>query len=144
MAARRPGIISQFRQIIAGLLTLVQTLAGLTAAELKDNFGALRGTLLLLMAAGGLLLTALTLLTVALVLALATKVGAVYAALIVAGGAALAGLALGRHGLSKLEQTKLAPERSIATLQAQIDRIKGEAQLPANRPHPAPTEGSEA
>lgn len=144
MAARRPGIISQFRQIIAGLLTLVQTLAGLTAAELKGNFSALRGTLLLLLAAGGLLLTALTLLTVACVLALATKVGAVYAALIVAGGAALAGLALGRHGLSKLEQTRLAPVRSIATLQAQIDRIKGEARPSENRSPSAPAEGSEA
>jgi hypothetical protein len=144
MVVRRPGIISQFRQIIAGLLTLVQTLAGLTAAELKGNFGALRGTLLLLLAAGGLLLTALTLLTVACVLALATKVGAVYAALIVACGAALAGLALGRHGLSKLEQTRLAPQRSIATLQAQIDRIKGEARPPENRSPRAPAEGSEA
>jgi uncharacterized membrane protein YqjE len=142
MVARRPGIISQFRHIIAGLLTLVQTLAGLTAAELKENAGALRGTLLMLMAAGGLLLTALTLLTVALVLALATQVGAITAALIVAGSAALAGLALGRHGLSKLEQTRLAPERSIATLQAQIDRIKGEVRPPADRPPPA--EGTDA
>lgn len=137
MAAGRVGIVTQVRQIIAGALRLLQSLIGLTSAELKENAAALRGTLLVLMAAMGLLLTALTLLTVALVLALATQVGTLAATLIVAGAAATAGLALGAHGLSKLEKTRLAPERSIATLQAQIDRIAG------TRPPVPTTEGQE-
>jgi Putative Actinobacterial Holin-X, holin superfamily III len=131
MAAGRPGLVMQLRLIVAGVLRLVQSLVALSAAEFKANAGALRGALLLLVVALGLLLTALTLLTVALVLALATLVGPVVASLIVAGVAGIAGLALGRHGLARLEQTNLAPQRSIATLQAQIDRITGDAVKPA-------------
>ncbi|WP_164156646.1 phage holin family protein [Sandarakinorhabdus rubra] len=137
MAAGRPGIVAQLRQILAGLLRLLQLLAQLTTAEMKENAAALRGALLLAGAAMGLLITALTLFTVALVLALASLVGPLAASLIVATLAAIAGLALGRHALSRLEATRLAPERSIATLQAQIDRIAG-TQRPATPPSQGP------
>jgi hypothetical protein len=62
---------------------------------------------------------------VAAVLALAQLVGATAAAAIVALLAVLAGLLLGQSGLSRLTETQLAPRRSIATLEAQIDRLAG-------------------
>jgi len=115
----------QPRHLIARLLTLLQALAALTSAELKANFGSLRGPIAMLTAAMGLLMIAMTLLLVAGVLALAELVGATAATAIVAVIAAVAGMALGWTGLSRLEQTNLAPRRSIAALAGQIDRFAG-------------------
>lgn len=131
---RRPGIATQARQLIAGLLMLVQKLAQMTAAELKDNVAATRGPLASLAVAMTLMLLALVLLVVAIVLALAQFVGPLAATIIVALASALAGWALARNGLSRLSGTRLAPTRSIATLQAQIDRFAGHAPHPAERP----------
>ncbi len=111
------------RHLVAGFLTLLQTLAALTSAELKANFGALRLPMAMVAAAGGLLMIAMTLALVAGVLALAQLVGATAATAIVAAIAAVVGLALGWTGLSRLEQIDLAPRRSITALQAQIDRF---------------------
>lgn len=113
----------QPRHLVGGLLTLLQALATLTSAELKANFGSLRLPLAMLAAAMGLVMIGMTLLLVAGVLALAQLVGATAAAAIVAAVAAVTGLALGWSGLSRLEQVSLAPRRSIATLEAQIDRF---------------------
>lgn len=135
MAARRPGLVSQMHSVVTGVLRFLQALATLSSAELKANAAAMRGSLLIMATAMVLLLIALTLLIVALVLALAMFVGPVGASLIVAAIAAAAGLALGRHGLARLEQTDLAPVRSIATLQAQIDRITGDKSPPAQETH---------
>ena len=118
----------QPRHLVAGLLALLQALASLTSAELKANFGTLRLPLVMLSAAAGLLLIAMTLLLVAAVLALAQFVGATAAAAIVAVLAGIAGLALAANGLSRLERTNLAPRRSIATMEAQIDRLAGLAK----------------
>lgn len=115
----------QPRHLVAGLFDLLQALAALTTTELKANFGSLRLPLALLGLAAALLMTGLTLLLVAAVLALAQSVGATAAAAIVALVATVAGLALGWSGLSRLSQTRLAPRRSIATLEAQIDRLAG-------------------
>lgn len=116
---------TQPRHLVAGLFALAQALAALTSAELKANFGTLRRPLLLLGLAAGLLMIGLTLLLVAAVLALAQLVGATAAAAIVALLAVMAGLLLGQSGLSRLTETQLAPRRSIATLEAQIDRLAG-------------------
>jgi hypothetical protein len=115
----------QPRHLVAGLFDLLQALAALTATELKANFGSLRLPLAVLGVAAALLMIGSTLLLVAAVLALAQIVGATVAALIVAVIAVIAGLALGMTGLSRLAQTRLAPRRSIATLEAQIDRLAG-------------------
>lgn len=116
---------AQPRHLVAGLFALAQALASLTAAELKANFGSLRVPLALLGMAAGLVMIGLTLLLVAVVLALAEVVGATAAAAIVALAALLIGVFLGMSGLSRLAQTRLAPRRSIATLEAQIDRLAG-------------------
>lgn len=123
MAAGSASIISQVRQLLAGSLTLMQTLLKLTGAELRANAGALRGPLAALLAAAALGGTALALLLVAAILALAHYVGPLGATLIVAALAAVTALALARHGLSRLGQVRLAPTRAIATLQLQIDRF---------------------
>jgi hypothetical protein len=117
------GLAAQARHLIGGFLLLMQALSRLTAAELRANAGQLRGPLLLLLAATGLLFTALTLLLVAGVLALAQMVGPVAACAIVALISALAAWALARHGLARLAAIDLAPRRSMATLQQQIDRF---------------------
>ena len=117
------NIANQARQMVGGFLLLMQNLSELTAAEMKANAGSLRAPLLMLLAAMALLMTALTLLLVAGVLALAQIVGAVAACAIVAVVAALAGWALAQSGLSRLSAINLAPRRSMATLQAQIDRF---------------------
>lgn len=117
------GLAAQARHLVGGFLLLMQTLSRLTAAELRANAGKLRGPLLALALAMALLIVALTLALVAGVLALAAVVGPVAACLIVALAALLAGWALARHGLSRLAATDLAPRRSMATLQAQIDRF---------------------
>ncbi len=123
MAARGPGIAMRLRLLVAGLLQLLNTLSTLTAAEIKANAGQLRAPMAALAAASALLMVALTLLLVAGVLALAQLVGALAACLIVAAVAALAGWALGNHALSRLGAIDLAPRRSIATLQKQVDRL---------------------
>lgn len=117
------GLAAQARQLVGGFLLLMQNLSRLTTAELRANAGALRAPLLMLLAATGLLFTALTLLLVAVVLALAQLVGPVAACVIVALVSAVAAWALARHGLSRLAAIDLAPRRSMATLQLQIDRF---------------------
>ena len=128
--ARRASLASQARHTVGGFLLLMQALSRLTAAELRANAGRLRAPLLMLLAAMGLLLTALTLLLVAGVLALAQLVGPVAACAIVALVAALAGWALAQGGLSRLAATDLAPRRSMATLQVQIDRFAARTKAP--------------
>jgi hypothetical protein len=128
-ARRRMGLGQQLRQLIAGLLRLVGQLANLTGAELKENAGQLRGPLLALAAGFGLILTALTLLTVAVVLALAQLIGPLAAALVVAALAGLAGWALAQNALARLSSIDLAPRLSIATLKAQVDRFAAPATL---------------
>jgi hypothetical protein len=123
MAAGQASIVAQIRQLLAGSLSLVQSLLKLTGSELQANAGALRGPLAALLAAAVLAGTALTLLLVAAILALAQLVGHLAATLIVATLAAVAALALARHALSRLNQVQLAPTRAIATLQMQIDRF---------------------
>jgi hypothetical protein len=91
---------------------------------------------LMLLAATGLLFTALTLVLVAAVLALAQLVGPVAACVIVALVSAVAAWALARHGLSRLSAIDLAPRRSMATLQVQIDRFTAKT----NRKAPEPKE----
>jgi uncharacterized protein (DUF697 family) len=122
---QRMGIGRQLRLLIAGLLRLIGQLANLTGAELKNNAGQLRAPLAGLFAAMALMLTALTLLLVAGVLALATLVGPIAAAVITALLAALAGWALAQNALARLSAIDLAPRRSIATLKAQVDRFAG-------------------
>jgi hypothetical protein len=55
------GLAAQARHLVGGFLLLMQNLSRLTAAELRANAGALRAPLLMLLAATGLLFTALTL-----------------------------------------------------------------------------------
>ena len=117
------GLANQARQMVGGFLLLMQNLSRLPAAALKATAGSLRAPLLMLLAAMALLMTALTLLLVAGVLALAQIVGPVAACAIVAVVAALAGWALAQSGLTRLSAIDLAPRRSMATLQAQIDRF---------------------
>jgi uncharacterized protein (DUF697 family) len=114
----------------------MQNLSRLTTAELRANAGALRAPLLMLLAATGLLFTALTLALVAGVLALTQVVGPVAACVIVALVSAVAAWALARHGLSRLSAIDLAPRRSMATLQVQIDRFTAKT----NRKAPEPKE----
>lgn len=121
--AARTSLAHQARNMVGGFLLLMQNLSRLTAAELRANAGAVRTPLVMLLMSAGLLMTALTLLMVAGVLALAQLVGAVAACAIVAGVAAVAGWALAQGGLSRLSAIDLAPRRSIATLQVQIDRF---------------------
>lgn len=130
------GLAAQARHLVGGFLLLMQNLSRLTAAELRANAGALRTPLLLLLLASGLLFTALTLLLVAAVLGLAQLVGPVAACLIVAVVGGLAAWALARHSLSRLAAIDLAPRRSMATLQAQIDRFA--ARKPAQPKEPRP------
>lgn len=124
------SLANQTRQMIGGFLLLMQNLSRLTAAELKANAGRLRGPLLMLLAAATLLLVALALLLVAGVMALAQIVGPVAACAIVAVVAILASWALARLGLSRLAAVDLAPRRSLATLQAQIDRFAAGTKRP--------------
>lgn len=137
--ARGFGLAAQARHLVGGFLLLMQNLSRLTAAELRANAGALRGPLLVLVIAMGLLLTALTLLLVAGVLLLAKFVGPIAACAIVALVSALAAWALAQHGLSRLAAIDLAPRRSMATLQAQIDRFaapKPTKPAPPQEPRP--------
>ncbi|WP_156256339.1 phage holin family protein [Sandarakinorhabdus oryzae] len=127
------GLANQTRQMVGGFLLLMQNLSRLTAAELRANAGALRAPLIMLLAASGLMMTALTLLTVAGVLALAQLVGPVAACAIVAVLALLAGWALAQAGLSRLSAVDLAPRRSMATLQAQIDRFAARTKPPKDK-----------
>lgn len=120
---KRMGLATQAQQLVGGFLLLMQSLSRLTGAELRANAGAIRGPLLLLLLASGLLLTALTLLLVAGVLGLAQFVGPIMACVIVALASIAAAWTLARHGLSRLAAIDLAPRRSMATLQAQIDRF---------------------
>lgn len=122
------------RHLIAGLLALLQALAALTSAEIKANVAALRLPMAMLAASAGLIMIALSLLLVAGVLALAAVVGATAATAIVALITGTAGLALGWNGWSRLERTNLAPRRSIATLEAQIDRFTGMSNTAAEAP----------
>lgn len=124
------GLAAQARHMVGGFMLLMQTLSRLTAAELRANAGALRAPLVMLLSAGALLFTALGLLLVAGVLALAQFVGPVAACGIVAAAAVLAGWALARHALSRLAAVDLAPRRSIATLQGQIDRFAAQKNAP--------------
>jgi uncharacterized membrane protein len=117
------SLANQARQMVGGFLLLMQNLSRLTAAELRANASAVRTPLVMLLAAAALAMTALTLLLVAGVLALAQIVGPGAACAIVAGVALLAGWALAQAGLSRLSAIDLAPRRSMATLQAQIDRF---------------------
>jgi uncharacterized membrane protein len=132
--ARGFGLARQARQLVGGFLLLMQNLSRLTAAELRANAGSLRGPLLMLAAAAVLLLTALTLMLVAGVLLLAQSVGMIVACAIVALVAVLLAWALARHGLSRLAAIDLAPRRSMATLQAQIDRFTGTSPQPTAPP----------
>ena len=127
--AGRPSLAHQARNMVGGFLLLMQTLSRLTAAELKANAGAVRTPLLMLLAAVALAITAIVLLLIAAVLTLAQIVGAVAACAIVAGVALLAGWALAQAGLSRLSAIDLAPRRSIATLQVQIDRFAARTNL---------------
>jgi len=130
------GLAAQARHLVGGFLLLMQNLSRLTAAELRANAGALRAPLLMLLAATGLLFTALTLVLVAAVLALAQVVGPVAACVIVALVSAVAAWVLARHGLSRLAAIDLAPRRSMAILQVQIDRFTAKT----NRKAPEPKE----
>ena len=132
MARGGPSIAAQVRHLLAGLLTLVQSLLKLTAAELKANAGQLRGPLLALLAALGLAFTALVLLLVTAVLALAQIMPPWAATLVVALVAALAGLALAKGALSQLAGVSLAPTRAMTTLQAQIDRLSAKPKDPTH------------
>ncbi len=123
MAVRGLGISARIRLLVGSLLKLLNLMVTLTATELKANAAQLRWVILLLGAAGALFTTALTLLLVAGVLALAQVVGALYACLIVAAAALLAGWALGSNALARLGDIDLAPRRSMATLQKQVDRL---------------------
>jgi hypothetical protein len=128
------GLAAQARQLVGGFLLLMQTMSRLTAAELRANAGALRAPLLMLLAATGLLFTALALGLVAAVLALTQLVGPVAACLIVALVSAVTALALARHGLSRLSATDLAPRRSMTTLRMQIDRFVAKNNRKAPQP----------
>jgi uncharacterized membrane protein len=130
------GLAAQARHLVGGFLLLMQNLSRLTAAELRANAGALRTPLLLLLLASGLLFTAVTLLLVAVVLALAQFVGPIMACVIVAVVGILAAWALARHSLSRLAAVDLAPRRSMATLQAQIDRFVARKPVQPKEPRP--------
>ena len=117
------GPVTHARQLAGNFLRLVQTLSSLTAAELRGNAGQLRAPAVTLVAAIALFMVALTLLLVTVVLILAQYVGAVAACAIVALAAVVAAWALAMNALSRLAAVRLAPRRSLATLQAQIDRF---------------------
>lgn len=127
------GLANQTRQMVGGFLLLMQNLSRLTAAELKANAGAVRTPLLMLLAATVFAATALTLLLVAGVLALALIVGPVVACALVAAAALLAGWVLARASLARLSAIDLAPRRSMATLQAQIDRFAARTKPPKDK-----------
>jgi uncharacterized membrane protein YqjE len=133
------SLAAQGRHLVGSFLLMMQNLSRLTTAELKANAGALRAPLLLLLVAGVLLLTAATLLVVAAVLAVAQFVGAIAACAILALVSIITAWALARHGLSRLSAVDLAPRRSMATLQAQIDRFAAPREhkaAPAKEPRP--------
>jgi uncharacterized membrane protein YqjE len=141
MAGPRPSLALLARRVLADLLALLEVQVALFSTELRRNASQVRGALLLLALAGALVFTGLTLLLVAAVLALAAQVGAPMATLIVGGGAALAGLALGWHGLARLNRTAIAPRASIDAWHRQVDRLAGRDH--DHRPPPgSPSEGA--
>lgn len=125
MAGSRASLALTARRVLADLLALVEVQLALFSLELRGNAARVRGALLVVALAGGLVLTGLTLLLVAGVLALAAHIGAPLATLAVGGGAALAGLALGWHGLARLGRVPLAPRASIDAWHRQVDRLAG-------------------
>lgn len=121
--ARRGGPITRLKRLASDTARLIHTLSRLTVAELRANVGQLRAPLVMLGAAAALALVALVLLVTTLVLGLAELVGALAASAIMTLIVAVAAWALLRGALSRLGRVDLAPRRSIATLQAQIDRF---------------------
>lgn len=120
---RRGGPITRLKRLAGDTTRLVHTLSRLTVAEMRANVGQLRAPLAMLGAAVALALVALVLLVTTLVLALAQLVGALAASAIMTLVVAVAAWALVKGALSRIGMVKLAPRRSIATLQAQIDRF---------------------
>lgn len=125
MAGARPSLALLARRLLADLLALIEVQLALFSAELRGNAARVRGALLLVALAGALVLTGLTLLLVAAVLALAAHIGAPLATLVVGAVSALAGLALGAHGLARLGRAPLAPHASIDAWHRQVDRLAG-------------------
>lgn len=125
MAGGRPSLPLLARRVLADLLALVEVQLSLFTTELRGNAARVRGALVLATLAAALLLTGLTLLLVAGVLALAAHIGAPLATLVVGGGTVLAGLALGWHALARLGRAPLAPRASIDAWHRQVDRLAG-------------------
>lgn len=128
-AARR-SILAVWIDVIASLSGLVQAEGRLIRVETAANFEGAGRSVLLLAAGGLLLLVTLVFLAVAGVMALATVVGMVWALLLVALGCLVAGGLLIGVARRRLDQQSFLPERSLARMAADLQRLADRIDAP--------------
>ena len=114
---RRSSIVTLFTAAIAQSADLVQTEFRLARAEISEKLAALRVGLALMAVGAIFLIVALGMLLQALVSVLiASGMSPPAAILLVAGGAAVIGLALFLMGQKRLSSEELVPDRTLTSL----------------------------
>lgn len=113
------------RRLIEDTGHLIRTELRLARSEIRGNVAGMAGGATMLAAGGIFLLAALFTLLGAIVGWLTPLVGAGWAAFIVAVGAGIIGLVLLKIGQSRLSAASLAPDRTIASVRADAETLKG-------------------
>jgi hypothetical protein len=123
---QRASIGDLFRQLIENIADLVRLELRLARAEFRTGIRQSAGSVAAIAVGGMLAMVATSCLLVATIAWLATKVGLVNAALIVAAVLGVAAAMLIAAGIGKLQQLDLAPKRAAANLKRNVEMLKGD------------------
>ncbi len=139
-AAEAPqrSILNTWADLLFGIGGLIHAEARLIRAETSANFQGAGRNVLLLAAGGLLLLVALVFLAVAAVMALATVTGMLWALALVAIACLIIGIVLIRNAQRRLERQSFLPERALARMAADLDRMTERVDAPPPLPYEDP------
>jgi hypothetical protein len=122
------SIVEALTEVVADASGLVRAEAQLARIETVDN-AAKAGAAVVRIGIGAVFLVlALTFATVAMVVALASMIGLLWALLAVAGGSVLVGILLVATGRGALSGVSLMPRKSMARISADIDSLTSRAE----------------
>jgi uncharacterized membrane protein YqjE len=122
---RRPGVITLASAAFSQTADLLQTEFRLAKVELAEKMTALRGGLIMILIGAIFLIAALGMVLQALVsILIDSGVSPPLAILLVAGGAAVAGLVLFLMGRNRLNPAELSPDRALTSLSRDSRMVK--------------------
>ena len=111
-------------QLASNSAGLVRDEIQLARQEMKEKVTTLRAGIIIAATGFVIGLIALLTLTAAAVIALATRVGAGYSALIIGGFLAIVGCATAFAGINRIKRTSLKPDQTIETLEEDKEWLK--------------------